>query len=483
MFRTHTRACGASKDSVSQAMSSSSFSSHLRATLSLGLPLIGAHLAQVLVTITDTLMLGWYSVEALAAGVLGSSFFFILFIAGSGFAWALAAPVAAAFAQGDARQVRRISRMGLWIGALVAFLSYPIFWQSAFLLKFLQQQPEIADAAQSYLRIVGFGLLPALIVASLRSTLSGLERTRIVLLATLLGAAVNIALNWVLIFGNLGAPELGLEGAALASISVHLVMAVILAVYSTYAPGLREYEFFSRLYKPDWAAFGDLFRLGWPISLTLLAEVGLFYAAALMMGALGKIPLAAHGIAMQITSATFMVHVGLSAAATVRVGAAYGRRNLAEVALATQAALLLSAVFVVVTVIAFLTVPFPLIGAFLGPDEPLRPEILTLGVLLLAFASLFQLFDAMQVMTLGALRGLQDTKWPMIFAWIGYWGIGVPLAATLTFQLDWGPQGVWLGLSMGLAVAGVLLYVRLLRLLRRPFAPLSDVVCASNSQT
>lgn len=447
-------------------MGKKTLASHVKATLTLGLPLIGAHLAQVAVGITDTVMLGRYQVEALAAGVLGSSMFFTLFIAASGFARAVVPQVSSASAKGDETAVRRATRMGLWMSLLFGVLLYPLCWFSEPILRVLGQEPEVAANAQIYLRIAGLGLIPSLLVASLVSTLSGLEHTRVVLWATLGGALVNCGLNWVLIFGNLGAPELGLAGAAIASISVHVVMLVALVIYAASVQDLKRFDFFTRLYKPDWPAFAALFFLGWPISLTLLAEVGLFSASALMMGALGTIPLAAHGIALQIASLTFMVHLGLSAAATVRVGGALGREDWQEVGLASKASFLLSFVFVAVTIVVFLTLPGPLISLFLNEGETLKDEIVALGIVLLAFAGLFQLVDAMQVMALGCLRGLHDTRKPMIYAWIGYWGIGLPVAYGMAFPLGFGPSGVWLGLSVGLAVAAFLLTRRLIVLIR-----------------
>lgn len=436
-------------------------SQHLRATLGLGLPLIGAHLAQIAIGVTDTLMLGRYGIEALNASILGASFFFTFFILGTGFAGAVLPKVAAAAATGDLTQARRSSRMGIWISLGFAVLSYPLFWYSEAILLALGQVPQISADAQVYLRIAGLGMVPALLVASLRATLSGLERTRVVLWATLLGAAGNVAGNYVLIFGMFGAPELGLVGAAIASLFVHVIMAVILVFYS--ARALPEFAFFTRLWRPDWAEFASIFRLGWPISVTLLAEVGMFSASALLMGTLGAVALAAHGIALQIASATFMVHMGLASAATVRIGAAYGRGEAVNLRRAALAGLILSGATVAMTVAVFLGLPGLLIGAFLNSAEPLRAEILALGVVLLALAALFQLFDAAQVMALGFLRGMQDTRRPMIYAWIGYWGVGMPAAYGLVFYTGIGPSGVWLGLVLGLAVAGCLLAARFWR--------------------
>jgi len=438
-----------------------SVTEHVRRTLVLGLPLIGSHLAQTAVGIVDTIMLGWYSIAALAASVLGSTLFFTVFIIGSGFSAAALPKVAAA--QDDPQRVRRITRMTLWLGVAFSLLTYPIFFFAEPLLLMLRQDAGVAAGAQEYLRIAGLGMVPAMIVAGLRSHLAGLERTAVVLWATLGAAAVNAFLNWVLIFGKLGAPELGLVGAAYASLSVHAVMAIVLAIYAMRGPAMAQFEVFVRFWRADWLEAREIFALGWPISLTLLAESGLFMASGLIIGTLGAVPLAAHGIALQITSATFMVHLGLSAAVTVRAGTAYARGDGAALRKVAQAGLILATLVVAITVAAFFGVPGVMVRGFVDASDPAFPAILSLGVTLLMVAALFQVADAAQVMALGLLRGVQDTRKPMVFALIGYWGIGVPCSYVLGLTLGLGPAGVWLGLAVGLSVAGALMTRRFLR--------------------
>lgn len=230
---------------------------------------------------------------------------------------------------------------------------------------------------------------------------------------------------------------------------------------------MRRYDLFARIWRADWPVLGQVFRLGWPIGLTSLAEVGLFAASSLMMGWIGAQALASHGVAIQIASMTFMVHVGLSSAATVRAGKAYGTGDWEMVRLGAIAALILSGVAVALTVILFLGVPEFLVGLFLSPDEPERGAIIAIGAGLLAVAALFQLADAAQVMALGLLRGLQDTRVPMIQAFLSYWALGLPASYVLGFPMGLGGQGIWLGLVVGLAVAAVLMSVRFWRRLAR----------------
>ncbi|MFN3209920.1 MAG: MATE family efflux transporter [Roseovarius sp.] len=431
---------------------------HGRAALKLGLPLIGSHLAQMAITLTDALMLGWYSVEALAAEVLGGTLFFVLFIFGSGFAWAVMPLVAAAQGAGDETQVRRVTRMGGWASVMFAACALPVMFWSGPLFLLAGQEAGNAALAGDYARIVGFALFPALLVMVLKSHLAALERTQVVLWVTVAAVGLNVAVNYALIFGNWGAPEMGVRGAAVASLVVTSASFVALAIYAAWV--MPEHALFSRVWRPDGEALARVFRLGWPIGITNLAEVGLFAASTVMMGWLGTIPLAAHGIALQVSALTFMVHVGLSNAATIRAGTAFGRGDGPGLRDGAKVVLALSGAFAAVTVILFLAVPEPMIGVFLAPGEPDREAVIAVGVGLLAAAALFQLVDAAQVMALGLLRGVQDTRVPMWIAAVSYWVVGVPVSYAMGFRLGWGGVGIWLGLAVGLALAGVFLMWR-----------------------
>ncbi|MFB9149649.1 MATE family efflux transporter [Roseovarius ramblicola] len=435
-----------------------SYRQHLRAVLGLGLPLAGSHLAQFAITLTDAVMLGWYSVEALAAEVLGGTLFFVLFIMGSGFAWAVMPMVARAASSGEEAQVRRVTRMGLWASAIFGLACLPVTLGSATLFLALGQDPGTSALAGDYLVIAGWGILPGLMVMVLKSALAALERTGVVLWVTLAAVALNILVNYALIFGNLGMPELGVRGAAIASVSVNVASILVLAVYVQHS--MPEHTMFARLWRPDWEALAQVFRLGWPIGITNLAEVGLFAASSVMMGWLGTLPLAAHGIALQVTSVIFMVHVGLSNAATVRAGQAQGRGDGPGLRAGARVVLAVSGLVALGTVVVFLSVPETLIGLFLSPDDPDRPAVVAIGVMLLAAAALFQVVDAAQVMALGLLRGVQDTRVPMVIAALSYWAVGVPASYVLGFPLGFGGAGIWLGLALGLALAGVFMLWR-----------------------
>jgi MATE family multidrug resistance protein len=438
-----------------------STSGHAKAIATLGLPLIGGHLAQMAIGVTDTVMLGWYGVESLAAVTLASTYFFVIFIFGSGFAWAVMPMVASFQAEEDETSIRRATRMGLWLSFGFALLALPAMIFAEPILRLMGQEEDVVIRGSGYLAVAGWGILPALFVMVLKSYLAALERTQVVLWITVLAAITNAVVNYALIFGNWGAPELGVVGAAIASLSTQVVSLVGVVLYvRIFVP---HHDLFRRLWRADWDMMAQVFRLGWPISVTSLSEVGLFAASAVMMGWLGTIPLAAHGIAVQLASLTFMVHLGLSNAGTVRAGNAYGRSDAAHLARGAQVVTAISLIFSVITVSAFFLFPEVFIGIFILADDPARDQILQIGVGILFMAGLFQLVDGTQAIALGVLRGVQDTRVPMIYAAISYWGIGVPTSYLLGFTLGLDGIGVWAGLGIGLGVAAILLNLRFWR--------------------
>lgn len=437
-----------------------STSTHARETLALGLPLAGSSLAQFLLHVTDVVMVGWYGIVPLAAVVLGASSFFIVFVLGSGFARAVMPMVASALARGDETQVRRDTRMGLWLSIGYGLAVLPLFWWSGPILLALGQQPDVSDLGQDYLRVAGFGMAAALCVTVLQSYLSALGRTQVVLWTTLVAVAVNVAVNWALIFGNWGFPELGAMGAAVATVTVQVFSLAALGLYAGLLPNLRRFHLFQRFWRPDWQALWKVWRLGVPIGLTGLAEGGLFHASAIMMGWIGTVELAAHGIALEVAALTFMLHVGLSSAATIRVARFDGRGERLALRMAAKVAITLSLVIAIGSVVLFFTVPEPIVGLFLDMGKPESAAILAYGTVLLMVAGLFQLADGMQVMALGLLRGVQDTRVPMWLAAVSYWLIGIPTSYVLAFPLDFGGVGLWFGLVIGLVCAAASLMWR-----------------------
>ena len=438
-----------------------------RSLLFLGLPLVGSQVAQFAVHTTDTLMLGWYSVLALAQVTLGAQVLFIAFITTSGFAFAILPMVAKSMAEDDLKSARRVTRMGLWLSTVAAGFLFLPMWFSAPILVSMGQDVVVAQGAQDYLRIAGFGLWPALWGLVLRSYLSALEHTGVVLWISLGVLVANALINYSFIFGYWGMPELGLQGAAIASvIAVSLSLLGFVIYIQIYFP---EQEMFARFWRFDRMATVSVVGLALPISATALAESGLFAASAFMMGWLGHLELAAHGIVLQLAALTFMVHMGLSQAGTIRVGKAFARRDWAAVRRTAVVTMGFSAMTALTAIFFFLVTPHMLISAFLNVNDILTPEILRIGTLLLIVAAMFQFVDAAQVVALSLLRGLQDTKVPMLIATVSYWLIGLPISYVLGFVLNYREIGVWLGLVFGLGIAAVLLWARFSVLTRAGF--------------
>ncbi|MEY4871314.1 MAG: hypothetical protein RLZZ563_644, partial [Pseudomonadota bacterium] len=263
-----------------------------------------------------------------------------------------------------------------------------------------------------------------------------------------------------LIFGNGGAPELGVVGAAIASLSVQILSFVLLALYAGFLPDLRRFRLWQRFWRADWVALRRVFRLGWPIGVTGLAESGLFQASALMMGWIGTVELAAHGIAMQAAALAFMVHLGLSNAITVRTGYFDGAGDGVALRDGALVGIGLSLIIGMVMVAGFLIYPAQIVAIFLDMTQPESAQIVAFGTILMALAALFLIMDAMQVIALGLLRGVQDTRVPMWLAAVSYWGIGIPCSYVLAFPLGLGGVGLWLGLVVGLLFAASLLMAR-----------------------
>jgi MATE family multidrug resistance protein len=438
---------------------------HARQLLSLGLPLVGANLAGFLIHMTDTLMLGWYDVTALAAATVANGLWFVVFIVGAGFGHAVTPMVAEAVEQGDDVSARRITRMGLWLSMAYGLVAVALLWRGADLLRLIGQPEAVAVAGGQYLSIAILGFFPALAGHVMRSFLGAVQLTAVQLWITLAALVMNAGFNYALIFGNLGSPELGVEGAALASVLTHAVQMGALMAYAQWKrPDLA---LFRRIWNPDAEVMARVFRLGLPVGGAALAESGLFTGSSIMMGWLGEVELAAHGIALQLTAVMFMFHVGMSNAATIRIGSHFGRRDGPGMRRTAEASFALSMFFGIFAIAVFLLLPETLVSAFVDPDEPRRGAVIALGAGLVMIGALFQFVDAAQIVALSNLRGMQDTNVPMWLAALSYWGIGLPAGYVLGVPLGLDGAGVWFGMTLGLTAAALMLTVRLLRQLAR----------------
>jgi len=429
----------------------------------LAIPLIGTHLANVALGITDTIMMGWYSVPALAALVLGNAYFFVFFLFGAGFSFAIQPLVASSSSAGEFILARRYMRMGLWLSLIYAALILPFFFSAGKILILLGQASDISEYAKNYTRIVGFGLIPALWAMVIRFFLSGLHLTKVTLFITLTTVLLNIPLNYLLIFGNFGFPELGVTGAAISSVIVQIITAVSITAYAL--GKLPKYKLLARFFYFDKVAFLKVAKLGLPIGTSIVAEAGLFTASSIMMGWFGAVTLAAHGIALQIASVMFMVHLGLAEASTIKAGNAWGDKNILYLKKGAKVAASCSLLFSFIAMTFLMVFGDAVVSIYVDIDDPSREQIIHIGALLLIAAALFQFVDGGQAMALGLLRGIQDTAVPMIITILSYWLVGIPSAYFFAFVLNWAPLGIWAGLATGLGSAALLLSVRFIFLI------------------
>lgn len=428
-------------------------------------PIVLTNLAQNAMQTTDVVMMGWLGPEALAAGTLGFNIYFTPMIFGMGLLLSVAPMVAFEIGRRahSVRDVRRTVRQGMWIALMIAVPLWAIMWHGEAILRAMGQDPALSAAAGSYLRAMQWALVPFYFFIVLRSFVSALERPGWALAIMLLAVVFNAFANWVLMFGNLGMPAYGIVGTGIATTLSATLMFVGLALVVVLHPRFRRYRLFGRFWRSDWPRFREMLRLGLPISGILTFEVSLFGASALLMGLIGAASLAAHAIAIQLASLAFMVPMGIAQAATVRVGRAYGAQSEQGMAMAGWSAFGLGIAFMMLTASIMVAAPLVLISGFLDTADPANAEVVRLAVLFLAIAALFQIVDGAQAVAAGMLRGLQDTKIPMFYAAIGYWGIGMPSGILLAFWFGMQGTGIWLGLCIGLAAVALMLVVRWLR--------------------
>ncbi len=434
----------------------------LRATLALAWPLILTNLSMSLIGATDVVMVGWLGPTELAAASLGFNLCMTAAIFCMGLVTATA-PMMASERGAKAhsvRDIRRTFRQGLWVAVAVVIPLWAVLWQAEDVLLVLGQQPDLAAKAQSYVRAYMWSILPFLWLIIARNFLSALEKPMWSLVIGIAGVFANAAFNYVLIFGKLGVPALGLVGAGIGSILANMFMFLGMIVVITSHPKFRRYRLFGRWWRSDWPRFAALWKLGLPIAITMGLEGSVFGVAVMLMGLINTASVAAHAIALQVASVTFMVPLGLAQAATVRVGIGYGRRDPQLIQRAGWTSFGMGTGFMALMAMLMWLAPELLISLFIDRDAPANNEVVSLAASFLAIAALFQIVDGAQVVGAGMLRGLHDTKVPMFFAAFGYWVVGIGVGAWLAFRQGWDGVGIWTGLATGLGIVAVLMLVR-----------------------
>jgi len=430
-------------------------------------PMIASQLLQMSMGLVDTLMVGRLGAGSLAAVALGGAVYFPLFLICAGVMSAVSPLVSQSLGAGESEHIGRTVRQAFWLASMLAIPGILIMWNVKPFLIVVGIEPGVAAQTQGYLRAVAFSFIPGLWYWALRHFVEAVGRPRPVMLITLAGAICNAGLNYILMFGKFGVPAMGVVGTGWSTTIVVYVIFAILVVFVRSEPSLRNYGVFRKLGSPDWSFLRRIFRLGWPIGIMLGVETGLFAAAAFMMGTIGTDQLAAHQIAIQCASFTFMVPLGLAFASTIRVGFETGAGNPAGAQIAGYTGMCLAALVMAAFAVVFVVAPRPLLGLFIDLHDPANDAVVRLGVVLLGLAAVFQVFDGVQIASAGALRGLHDTHVPMYVAFVSYWGVGLTAAYVLAFPLGFGPPGIWWGLVLGLAVAAILLGIRFQHLTTR----------------
>lgn len=444
---------------ISSSAPARAWSDELRATLALAWPLILSNLTTAIMGATDVVLMGWLGPRQLAASALGLNLYFGLGLFALGIVVSGSPMMASALGRRvhSVREVRRTFRQSLWLAVAATLPLWLLLWNAEPIILALGQEPGLAAQAAVFLKGYMWIVLPWLAFQAMRNFLSALERPGWILGISVLGIALNAVVSWALIFGRLGLPALGIFGGGLGSSIVWLILAFLLALVISMDRQFRRFHLFGNIWRSDWRRFRHLFRLGLPIGLAMGFETIVFGAAAYLMGLIGAVSLAAHAVALQVCIVTFMVPLGLSQAVTVRVGRAFGAGDRDGIARAGWTAWLLGVGFMALMALIIWTIPHQLVSIFLAPTNA---EVTNLAVSFLMFAAAFQIFDGAQVVGAGMLRGLHDTRVPMMFALLGYWLFGLAGGIWLAFGLHWEGKGVWSGLAAGLGVVAILMLWR-----------------------
>ena len=437
------------------------------ATVKLAAPIALAFLAEIGIVVADAVMAGKLGTTALAAEGLAAHLLFTPQLLAMGVLSSIAALGAHADGAEDPAMVSRASRQGLWLASLLAMPVMLAIAVTPTALALTGRDPEIVSMMRGMMYAGMLGVPPLLWYTALRNFATVLHRTRIVVIISLVSLGVAIVSNWIFLYGNLGVPALGVTGVGISWSLASWVQLGIMVVYVKREPLLARYRVLSDLLHSDWHVLKDLFHVGWPISLSYAFETALFLASSLMMAWISPDALAAHTVVISISSVSYMIPYGLSQAATVRVGFCTGAQDPAGARRAGFVAIALGIVWMLGTGITMSTWPRGLIGLYFDTSAMDNQGSLAIALTIIPIGALFQVVDGMQCTAIGALRGLKDTRIPMIMCFIGYCLIGAASALLLAFALHFGPQGVWFGLFIGLFASAVFLTVRFKNLSRR----------------
>ena len=432
--------------------------------LKLATPVVLGMLGHTLVAFADNIMVGQLGPAELAAVSLGNSFLFIAMSVGLGLSTAITPLIAEADGFKKTFEIKKVFKHGILICAIVGVLLTGAVLLSVPLLHKMKQPEEVLVFAVPFLSIVGVSLIPLMLFQAIKQLCDGLSRTRLPMYASIIGNLLNVLLNYLLIFGNHGFPQMGVAGAALGTLISRVFMLFLLIVFlkrSTYfSPFLTDLRW--RLV--SWRFSRRILTLGLPSSFQVFFEVTLFTSAIWLSGILGTLYQAANQIALNLASMTYMVGIGLNVAAMIRVGNQKGRKDYKRLNEVAQSIFFLTVVIELLFAIVFLVARHVLPELYLDANDPLNRAdnlmVMALASELLLWAAIFQLFDGLQVVIIGALRGMQDVNFTAYITFIAYWLVGFPVCYYLGLHTSLASQGIWIGLTLGLTVSALLLYLR-----------------------
>ncbi|MCB0488545.1 MAG: MATE family efflux transporter [Cyclobacteriaceae bacterium] len=439
------------------------YTKHLKPNFLLAYPVMLAMLGQVMTGVADSVMVGWTGATPLAASSFANIFFSIPLFFGVGVSYAITPLVAQADGANDVNKIIDVLKNGSLINLVTGFVLVALIFSCEPFMHFMGQPSEVVTLAIPYLSIVAGAIIPTMIFQTYRQFAEGLQSTRVAMAIVIGSNLINIGLNYILIFGKFGAPTLGLNGAGWATLISRTIMAIAMMGYVYYAKKYQPYKGGFKAGGYSIALIKRMLHIGLPAGSQFIFEASAFGFSAIMMGWLGTTALAAHQIAINLATISYMTTSGLGAAATIRVGNFLGQRDTSNMRTAAFAMIWMAVAIMAAWALLFIFGRYALPSLYIDNES-----VIDLTASLLIFAAFFQLSDGIQVVTAGALRGLQDVKIPSLLILVAYWAVALPLGYTLAFPFSFGASGIWLGLFIGLTLTATAMVVRFRRLSRNP---------------
>jgi MATE family multidrug resistance protein len=438
---------------------------HLKINVNLAVPVMASQLGQVMVGVADNMMVGQVGYIPLAGASLGNAIFYFFMTFGLGVSFAITPLVGFADGEGNKKQCGQVLRHGLVVNSILGVLLFGLVMVAANYLHLFGQEQAVVEQATPYMFVIGFSMIPFLVFQSFRQFSEGLSMTKVPMVVSVSMNVLNIILNYLLIYGKFGFPELGLLGAGIATLIARTAMAIVMMAYVLTNKRFKPYLSGLGIKNLDFKIIKDLLRIGVPAGFQFVFEVGAFSMAAIMMGWISASTQAAHQIAINMASISYMTVSGLGAAAAIRVGNQLGKKNYKTMKTAVMTLIAMGTALMVVFAIVFI----------LGKDMlPLlyndQAEVVKVASSLLIIAALFQISDGVQVISLGGLRGMKDVQIPTLITFLAYWVVALPLGYVLAFKYDYGADGIWFALFLGLTIAGVWVFLRFIRLANKQIA-------------